>query len=190
MTQILALDIGGMPFAWLSIEAAAHHVAAGKVAWSHGSEATVLRGGFSRTGVQSELRIQPVIAIGRSGSISRHAGCSIPLGDRDNELLFRRDRYLCSYCGVRFPKSELSRDHIVPRSKGGGDTWLNCTSACRRCNWHKGDRMLSECGPELQLLFLPYVPTRNEFFILSGRNVLADQMDYLAASLPPHSRAI
>jgi hypothetical protein len=40
----------------------------------------------------------------------------------------------------------------------------------------------------MPLLYLPYSPCRYEHFILSGRNILVDQMDYLAAMLPPHSR--
>src|SRR5690606_40843755 len=48
--------------------------------------------------------------------------------------LFKRDAHLCMYCGLRFPSSQLSRDHIRPLSQGGRDTWMNVVTACRRCN--------------------------------------------------------
>ncbi len=100
-------------------------------------------------------------------------------------MLFRRDRMICAYCGETFARGDLTRDHIVPRSKGGADTWTNCVTACLRCNQAKGARRVDDFRP---LLYVPYAPCRNEQFILSRRTILADQMDYLAAKLPKHSR--
>ncbi len=54
--------------------------------------------------------------------------------------LFARDRNRCQYCGKRFPTSELSIDHVVPRSQGGRTTWENVVCACTRCNVRKGGR--------------------------------------------------
>ena len=54
--------------------------------------------------------------------------------------IFARDRNCCQYCGKRFPTSELSLDHVVPRSMGGGATWENIVCACMRCNVKKGGR--------------------------------------------------
>jgi 5-methylcytosine-specific restriction endonuclease McrA len=51
--------------------------------------------------------------------------------------IFRRDDYQCVYCGAR---SDLTLDHIVPRSMGGGDTWENLATACQNCNTRKGNR--------------------------------------------------
>jgi 5-methylcytosine-specific restriction endonuclease McrA len=54
--------------------------------------------------------------------------------------IFARDRNHCQYCGKRFPTSELSLDHVVPRSIGGKASWENIVCACARCNVRKGGR--------------------------------------------------
>lgn len=54
--------------------------------------------------------------------------------------LFARDRNRCQYCGNSFPTSELSIDHVVPRSQGGGESWTNLVCSCVRCNARKGGR--------------------------------------------------
>lgn len=57
---------------------------------------------------------------------------------RRNVLL--RDDYRCQYCGLRYPPSELTCDHVVPRSLGGSSTWENLVTACMPCNRKKGSR--------------------------------------------------
>jgi len=63
--------------------------------------------------------------------------------------VFARDGHRCQYCGRHFPTSELSVDHVVPRSSGGGDHWTNLVCACIRCNARKGDRTPDQAGMEL-----------------------------------------
>ena len=70
--------------------------------------------------------------------------------------LYKRDRNTCQYCGRRPGTSELSIDHVWPRSRGGKSTWDNCVLACMRCNRRKGSRTLSEAG--LKLLKAPVAP--------------------------------
>ncbi|MBR8173094.1 HNH endonuclease [Burkholderia cenocepacia] len=184
--QVLALDIAGTPVEWLSPEEAVTLYARNKVAWELGETEKVFRGGYSRFGIQSEIAIRPIIAIAGSEVMARMLRPELPLGERDNSLLFRRDRNTCAYCAVVFARHHLTRDHIHPQSRGGKSSWQNCAAACRECNGRKGDKLLSECG--MELVYLPYVPSRAEHFILSGRNILADQHEYLAANLPRHSR--
>ena len=184
--DILALDIAGSPFAWLAPREAVHYYASGKVAWDLGEESIVFRGGINAFGERSAIAAKPIIAIAGSELMARYAREALPLGDR-NELLFRRDRMTCAYCGDIFRRGELTRDHIVPRSCGGRDRWMNVVSACRACNERKGASRPEEAG--MPLLYTPYEPCRWEHFILAGRNILADQMEYLRASLPRHSRA-
>lgn len=166
---------------------AAHYVAADKVGWSLGEPAFVLRGGYNRLGVRSELALPPVIAIANSGLMAANLRDELKLGDQ-NDLLFRRDRNICGYCGERFRDGDLTRDHVMPTSRGGADVWENCVTACQPCNWEKADRRPEEWGRKL--LYIPYIPSRNEHFILQRRRILADQMDYLAAKLPKHSRLL
>ena len=54
--------------------------------------------------------------------------------------LFKRDRFMCQYCGCKPKYDALTIDHIVPRSHGGGSTWENCVLACIDCNHTKADR--------------------------------------------------
>jgi 5-methylcytosine-specific restriction endonuclease McrA len=61
---------------------------------------------------------------------------------RKNILL--RDRNTCQYCGEAMPPSELTLDHVIPRSRGGNSTWENLVACCHECNRHKGNRLLSE----------------------------------------------
>ncbi len=67
-----------------------------------------------------------------------------------NTFLFARDHYSCQYCGRH--RSELrgrqflTRDHIVPLSRGGGNTWDNVVTSCSPCNNRKGNRLPEEAG--------------------------------------------
>jgi 5-methylcytosine-specific restriction endonuclease McrA len=56
---------------------------------------------------------------------------------RANVML--RDKYFCQLCMEKFDLTNLTIDHVVPRSKGGKTTWTNVVTCCRRCNFHKGD---------------------------------------------------
>jgi 5-methylcytosine-specific restriction endonuclease McrA len=60
--------------------------------------------------------------------------------------IFARDQNRCQYCGKRYPTSELSIDHVVPRSQGGGASWENMVCACVRCNVRKGGRTPDQAG--------------------------------------------
>ena len=68
----------------------------------------------------------------------------LPLTRRN---LFQRDHQTCQYCGSR--DQPLSIDHVVPRSRGGSDTWENVTTACLSCNVRKGNRTPKEASMPL-----------------------------------------
>ena len=55
--------------------------------------------------------------------------------------LYLRDQYTCKYCNTRFPKKELTIDHVQPISKGGKTTWENCVCACNPCNSRKVNKL-------------------------------------------------
>ncbi len=63
--------------------------------------------------------------------------------------LFARDANRCQYCGKKFATTELSLDHLVPRSRGGLANWENIVCACLRCNVRKGGRTPREAGMRL-----------------------------------------
>ncbi len=64
--------------------------------------------------------------------------------------LFARDNNRCQYCGDQYPQSQLSLDHVVPRSRGGGNTWENVVCSCLDCNSRKGNRTPKEAQMKLQ----------------------------------------
>ncbi|MDR2689035.1 MAG: HNH endonuclease [Azoarcus sp.] len=185
MVQILGLDIAGNPAQWLTAEQAITAAATGGIAWQWGAQVIVFHGGWNRAGERSIIELRPIVALaGRRPDAWLRA--ELPL---TNGLLFRRDRYTCAYCGNRFLPRDLSRDHVIPRVQGGHDIWTNVVTACRSCNQRKGGRR-PEQTRNMQLLFVPYAPCLWEHFILSARGILADQMEFLAARLPRHSRAL
>mgnify|MGYP003458076281 FL=1 len=66
------------------------------------------------------------------------------------ENVFKRDNFTCVYCGEYYGdnKRVLSIDHVIPQSKGGKDSFENCVTACKQCNWEKDDKMIEEWGRE------------------------------------------
>lgn len=70
--------------------------------------------------------------------------------------IYARDLSRCQYCGKKFSSSELSLDHVMPRSRGGPTTWENVVCACLKCNVRKGGRTPSEAG--MKLVKLPGKP--------------------------------
>lgn len=178
--QILVLDSRGTPQSWVKWKAGVRYQVKGLIAWSLGDE-EIFRGGLSRmTGAQSTVAVPSIIAVRNAGRVFRRT----PL--LTNRSLFGRDLHICGYCGVKFPPEKLTRDHIIPVSRNGLDAWSNCVTACKRCNNKKDDRLPEECG--MELLYVPYVPDRNEALLLQNRNILARQMEFLNDYLPKHSR--
>lgn len=73
--------------------------------------------------------------------------------------IFARDGNRCQYCGRRFPTSELSLDHVMPRSRGGDTTWENIVCSCVKCNVKKGGRTPQEA--HMHLIRAPVKPKRS-----------------------------
>jgi len=178
---VLTVDMAGLPQAWVALEDAITYHAKQLVAWSLGDVVREFRGGWQRSGARSRIATKSILAI--KGSIP---GGHFHSPGLTNALLFARDRQLCAYCGLRFLLRDLSRDHVVPVSRGGRDVWTNSVTACRRCNTKKANRSPEAAG--MPLLYVPYVPNRHEHFILRNRRILADQMEYLLAGVPRTSR--
>ena len=73
--------------------------------------------------------------------------------------IFARDQNRCQYCGRRHSTSELSLDHVIPRSRGGKSTWTNIVCSCLRCNVRKGGRTPREAS--MKLIRPPEKPRRS-----------------------------
>lgn len=182
--HVLQLDIQGTPQAWLSLEQAATYIATDSVAWADGDgPLATLRGGYNaRLGRMSSIEVFPIIAL--------HGAPRVNLFDQvptySRLKLFRRDRFTCAYCGEVRPERDLSADHIIPQAQGGQWHWMNLVTACKGCNGAKADRRPEQAG--MPLLYLPYVPSRFEDFLLQGRGIRADVHAWLASRLPRGSR--
>jgi 5-methylcytosine-specific restriction endonuclease McrA len=100
--------------------------------------------------VGGELRIPRVIHLKRYERMPR---VSIRLTRRN--VMFR-DAHECQYCGRRPPVRDLNIDHVLPRSRGGGDSWENLVTACRVCNLRKGWKTPEEAN--MRLARTPFRP--------------------------------
>lgn len=172
MQNILKLDLAGQPRGWISAHDAVTAYARGDVCYGIGEPLPPMFGGIQRlTGIQSRIEIQPIIAL--QGRIV--SGFTLTL---TNKTLFRRDDHRCLYCGRQFPRSELTRDHVQPTSRGGADRWENVVAACSRCNWRKDDKTPEEA--KMPLLAVPFRPNTWEWHFLAKDRILTDQIDYLS----------
>lgn len=182
-TRVLSLDSNGRILDWISWQDATCLYVRDAVAWTLGDSCLTIRGGTCReTGNQSLIRLHPIVA-------SRgHArpGLLDPAPALTNLALFARDRHVCLYCGDHYHRSELTRDHVLPLSRGGRDSWENVVTACLDCNVRKGGRTPQQA--HMPLLAIPYRPSWVEHLILSNRNILADQMEFLVGHLPRNRR--
>jgi len=184
-TRVLSLDATGRILDWMSWQDATCLYVRGAVAWTLGQPCLRIRGGWNRaSGCQSLIELHPIVAArghARAQSLD-------PAPALTNAALFARDSHLCLYCGEQFPRHALTRDHVVPLSRGGRDTWQNVVSACLPCNVRKGSRTPQQAA--MPLLAVPYRPSWVEHLILSNRNILADQMEFLRNHLPRRRRGL
>ena len=90
--------------------------------------------------------------------------------------VFARDNWTCQYCP---PRSQLTVDHVVPRSKGGGSTWDNIVAACAPCNRRKGDSLPRQAG--MHLARSPRTPNPDIFIQVASPTIPAAWRQYLAA---------
>ena len=154
--QVLRTDVAGMPLEWIDYREAARLYHMEQVAYSAGSLLYRLFGGTNAlSGLRTVVDVNSIIAtVGHTHNPGNLRGDYTP--PLNNQTLFRRDGHVCMYCGMRFPASQLSRDHIRPFSQGGGDTWTNVVAACLKCNLLKGNRTLDEA--RLRLIREPVHP--------------------------------
>ncbi len=121
-------------------------------------EVSQARAGYQRHGhdwircVRFELAVPRIIRLLIYERLPRQ---SVKFNRRN---IYARDSSRCQYCGSRLPTSELSLDHVVPRSQGGKSTWDNIVCCCIRCNVRKGGRRPEEA--HMRLITKPVKPKR------------------------------
>lgn len=100
-----------------------------------------------------------VIAVPRVIRLTRYGGRPHREVRLTRRNIHARDLSRCHYCGERFPSRELTVDHVIPRSRGGRDTWENLVTACVPCNTRKGNR--TPQGANMRLRRTPTKPRTN-----------------------------
>jgi len=180
--QVLRTDVSGMPLEWIGYQDAVRLYHLEQVAYTCGTLLYRVHGGIcAKTGRRSFIEVNSIIAtLGHNRALSKFRDRYVP--PLNNPALFKRDSHVCLYCGETFGHRELSRDHVTPVIQGGQDIWNNVVTACRRCNNHKAGRTPEQAG--MELLAVPFIPTHAEYIYLQGRQVLADQMEFLRAHFP------
>lgn len=78
--------------------------------------------------------------------------------------ILKRDKSICQYCGKHLGKKDFTIDHIIPKSKGGQNTWTNLVASCRKCNFRKGSKTLKEA--KMSLLKDPKQPSKDYIHIV------------------------
>src|SRR4051812_49971464 len=91
--------------------------------------------------------------------------------------VFARDNWTCQYCGSR---SNLTVDHVIPRSKGGPSTWENIVASCAPCNRRKGDALPHHINMHPRMK--PRVPSSNVFIQLASPTIPPAWQPYLEAA--------
>jgi 5-methylcytosine-specific restriction endonuclease McrA len=186
-TKVTILEIDKLwnPHRWIPLKEAICQEAKGLITDHLGESIFVYHGGINRvSGKRSIIETSSIIVVDGAPNPRKHRDPALV-----NQSLFQRDHHVCAYCGGHFRAEELTRDHVIPTSKGGKDKWMNVVTACKSCNMLKGNIMPGEklpgkaYGPQLtgkmDPLYVPYVPCRAEHMILKSRNIKADQMQFL-----------
>jgi 5-methylcytosine-specific restriction endonuclease McrA len=184
LPKVLILNKHGEPIHFKEYKDYVNQQVKDNVLYSLGTYEITLHGGTNAaTGKRSTLVIDSIVALDSDVNPFKFRTHDPVLS---KNTLHERDRGMCSYCLTKLSEKHSTIDHIIPVSRGGEDSWMNCTLACKPCNARKDNFLLSEIDMELK--FLPYVPSFYESLILGNKKILADQMEFLLARVPEHSR--
>lgn len=117
--------------------------------------------------IQTVSRTFPLPSVIRLEHMVQRPRPQVKLSRRE---IFRRDNYICQYCGRKTPN--LTIDHVMPRHLGGRHIWTNVVAACPTCNHQKGGRRLEEA--HMRLLTIPREPPASARYIF-GWHLTANQ---------------
>ncbi|MDG4863340.1 HNH endonuclease [Streptomyces sp. T-3] len=169
MRDTLVLNASFEPLSTVSLNRAVVLVLTDKAVVEHSHPELRMRGAAVDMPVPRVIRLCRFVRV----PFRRHAPWS-----RRGVLI--RDRHRCAYCGRR----ATTVDHVLPRSQGGADAWLNTVASCAEDNHRKANRTPEEAG--MPLLFTPFIPSPSDAMLLSmsadGRSGLPDWLPQPAAA--------
>jgi 5-methylcytosine-specific restriction endonuclease McrA len=145
--EVLVLNQDYQPLSICSVQRSVKLVFLDKAEMLHDNPERVLRTVNDEYSYPSVIRLRKYINLPYS---------RIALSRRN---IMKRDQHTCQYCGI---KSDLTLDHVMPRSRGGRDSWENLITACNTCNVKKGNRTPEEA--KMPLRTKPYRPIHITFF--------------------------
>ena len=88
-------------------------------------------------------------------------------------MIYKRDDHTCQYCGST---KRLTIDHVLPKCRGGEDTWENMVVACSSCNTKKGSRLLDQTGMKLAK---PPRPPANKILLALDKSNVVEWKNYI-----------
>ncbi|GGX02313.1 hypothetical protein GCM10010341_24870 [Streptomyces noursei] len=168
MRETLVLNASFEPLATVSLRRAVVLVMQDKAVVEHAHPGMRIRAASVDVPVPRVIRLSRYVRVPfrRQASWSRRG-------------VLARDQHRCAYCGKR----ATTVDHVLPRSHGGGDTWLNTVASCAEDNHRKADRTPEQAG--MRLLRRPFVPTPADALVsalgVSARDELPEWLGALPA---------
>ncbi len=135
---------------------------------------TLLTKGVAVVEVPTSILLHPGIYLPSVIRLREYKRVPIRLQIVSRKNILIRDQYRCMYCGRKLQSANLTLDHVMPRSRGGRDTWDNLVACCRPDNHRKGDRTPEEAG--MKLLHRPLPQTiHTPRFILRDMGAEVDE---------------
>ncbi|MCB0077734.1 MAG: HNH endonuclease [Anaerolineales bacterium] len=162
MSRVLLLNASYEPLKVLSATRAVQLMVRGVVEPVSASVAARFRSPTVTLSVPTVVRLQRYVNVPRRNASWSKRG------------VLERDDFTCIYCGIRagelrdalpLPRSAMTIDHLVPRSRGGANSWVNTACACKACNHRKANRTPHEAG--MRLRWEPKIP-RVGYVVISG----------------------
>ena len=142
------------------------------------SKAEFIESGHQLT-VRSVSRQWPLPLIIR---LSRFVVVPLRLSPPTRNAVMLRDAHTCGYCGRAYNRSQMTIDHVVPRSRGGQHTWSNLITACQGCNQRKGQHRPEEAN--MRLRWKPEQPSYATLMLLRNPLAAARYRSYMAKVTP------
>jgi 5-methylcytosine-specific restriction endonuclease McrA len=126
---------------------------------------TLLTKGKATVELPTNIKVYPGIYLPSVIRLRVYKHIPIRLQVVTRKNIYLRDGNTCQYCGRKLSGNELTLDHIIPKSRGGRNSWDNMVSCCQECNRRKDDRTPEEAG--MPLIHRPLPAT-----VHTGRNIL------------------